>query len=273
MGIINVSPESFFKGSIKTGDDQVATYARQMEKDGAHVIDIGAMSTAPYSDSVISLEQEITRIAGAIKAARKSCSLPISADTPRAKTAQAAIEAGADAINDVTGLKHDGKMAEVISGAGVGLIACAHGQHQVTGRISDTVRLLGESLTIARGAGIRGDRIIVDPSIGFFRSEGKNPFFTKSATPWYVRDVQTIARLAALGPLKKPICVSASRKSFIGHLLNLESPEERLVPSIACELVSVLNGADLVRTHSVAETVQALTTLEILRGSHTSKRL
>src|SRR5262245_44986768 len=118
MGIINVSPESFFKGSIRIGSDQVGKAARQMERDGAHILDVGAMSTAPYRDTLIPVEQEASQLAAAVKAARAASGLAISADTPRAKAAEAAIAAGADAVNDVTGLKYDPRMADTIANAG-----------------------------------------------------------------------------------------------------------------------------------------------------------
>ena len=273
MGIINVSPESFFKGSIKTSSDEVAEAARQMERDGAQILDIGAMSTAPYLDTLIPVEEEASRLAAAVKTAKAACGLPISADTPRAKAAEAAIAAGADAVNDVTGLKYDSRMASTIAKSGVKVIACAYSRAQLTGRIEGTLKALRASLAIARKSGIEDD-ILVDPSIGFFRGEGRNPFFTKMTDmQWYVRDIQVVSQLERLAALKKPVCISVSRKSFIGHLLDIESPDDRLVPSIACEIISVLRGASLVRTHSVKEAVQALTMLEILSDGADSKRL
>src|SRR3712207_872768 len=123
MGIINTSPESFYKGSVKTGKQEIATTARQMQEDGANMIDIGGMSTAPYMQTVlISIEEEIRRITEAIKVVKSACDLPISADTPRAAVAREAIAAGADAVNDVTGLKYDSKMADVAAKAGVSII-------------------------------------------------------------------------------------------------------------------------------------------------------
>lgn len=273
MGIINVSPESFFKGSVKTSAEEIAAAAKQMEQDGAQIIDVGAMSTAPYLDTLISVDQEISRLAPAIRAAKNACGLAISADTPRAATATAAIAAGADMINDVSGLKYDKMMAGLISKSRVKVICCAYSSSQVSGAISGTVSALKDSLEIAKKAGIDDENIIVDPSIGFFRAEGKNPFFTRMTDkPWYVRDIHVISQLEKLSPLKKPVCVSVSRKSFIGHLLNLESPDDRLAPSIACEIESVLRGANLVRTHNVKETVQALTMLQLLNDK-TPKRL
>lgn len=261
LGIINTSPESFYKASIKTGEQEIAVAAKQMQQDGAHIIDVGAMSTAPYLETIIPVEDESRRMKMAIRAVKSACDLPVSADTPRAKVAEDAIEAGADAINDVTGLQYDGRMANVAANAGVPVIIGAYSKMPVTGRIAGTIKALKESLVIAKKAGLQ--EIIVDPSIGFFRDEGKNPFFTKMTDiPWYSRDVEVLSnldRLSALGP----VCISVSRKSFIGHLLGIKD-DNRLVPSIICEAVAVMNGASIIRTHSVRETVHALTMLQLL---------
>jgi dihydropteroate synthase len=265
MGIINTSPESFYKGSIKTGEQEIAATARKMQEDGAHIIDIGGMSTAPYVQTVlVPVEEEIRRITKAIKVVKSACDLPISADTPRAAVAKEAIAVGADAVNDVTGLKYDNKMADVAAKAGVSMIIGAYSKAPATGRIVSTLKALKKSIRLASEAGIKD--VMIDPSIGFFRQEGKNPFFTKMTDmPWYVRDVEILSNLHKLATLKKPICVSASRKSFIGYLLNLDAAEDRLIPSIACEIIAALKGANIIRTHNVRETVQAVTMLQLLR--------
>lgn len=262
MGIINASPESFYKGSVRVGTTEIAKAAREMQEAGAHIIDIGAMSTAPYLETIIPVEEEMRRMAEALGAAKSACDLPVSVDTPRAEVAGAAARAGADAINDVTGLKYDRKMAKAVAKAGLPVIAGAYSSAPVRGNVAGTLKALKESMAIAKKAGISD--VIIDPSIGFFRSEGKNPFFTKMTdVPWYTRDLQVLSSLDKIARLA-PVCVSVSRKSFIGHLLNLEA-EERLIPSVACEIVSAINGASIVRTHSVSETVQALAMLELLR--------
>lgn len=262
MGIINASPESFYKGSVRTSEREIAAAARQMQQDGAHIIDIGGMSTAPYLETVISVEEEKRRIKQAIKAVKNACDLPITADTPRSAVADEAVAAGADAINDVTGLKYDSKMAEVVARAGVPVIAGAYNRTRAKGSLVGTIAALRESIVIAKKFSIKD--VIIDPSIGFFRQEGKNQFFTKMTDmPWYARDIVVLSSLDALSALKKPICVSVSRKSFIGHLLNLQG-EDRLIPSIICEAMAVLNGASILRTHNVRETVQALTMLQLL---------
>jgi dihydropteroate synthase len=265
MGIINTSPESFYKGSIKTGKQEIATTARQMREDGANMIDIGGMSTAPYvQTALVPIEEEIRRITEAIKVVKSTCNLPISADTPRAAVATEAIAAGADAVNDVTGLKYDIKMADVAAKAGVSVIIGAYSKAPTTGRIASTLKALKKSISLASEADIKD--VMIDPSIGFFRQEGKNPFFTKMTDmPWYVRDIEILSNLHKLAGLKKPICISVSRKSFIGYLLNLNTVEDRLIPSIACEMIAALKGANIIRTHNVRETVQAVTMLQLLR--------
>lgn len=262
LGIINASLESFYKASVKTGEREIAATAKKMQEDGAHVIDVGAMSTAPYLETVIPVEEEIRRMRQAIRAVKGACDLPISADTPRASVAEEAIAAGADAVNDVTGLKFDARMASVVAGAGVPVIIGAYSKGPATGRLAGTIKALKESLAIAKKAGIK--EIAVDPSIGFFREEGRNPFFTKMTDmPWYARDIEVLNNLGRLAKIK-PVCVSVSRKSFIGHLLNVNG-DDRLVPSIMCEAMAALNGASIIRTHSVRETVQALTMLQLLK--------
>jgi dihydropteroate synthase len=265
MGIINTSPESFYKGSVKTCEQEIAMTARQMQEDGAHIIDIGGMSTAPYVQTAfVPIEEEIRRITEAIKVVKSVCDLPISADTPRAAVAKEAITAGADVVNDVTGLKYDSKMADVAAKAGVSIIIGAYSKAPATGRMASTFNALKKSISLASEAGIKD--VMIDPSIGFFRQEGKNPFFTKMTDmPWYVRDIEILSNLHKLAMLKKPICISVSRKSFIGYLLNLNAAEDRLIPSIACEMIAALKGANIIRTHNVRETVQAVTMLQLLR--------
>lgn len=261
LGIINASPESFYKGSVRTGEREIAARAKQMQEQGAHIIDVGAMSTAPYLETVIPVEEEIRRMRQAVKAVKSACDLPVSVDTPRASVAEEAIAAGADAINDVTGLKYDARMADIVARAGVPVIIGAYSKSPATGRLEGTLKALKESLAISKKAGIK--EAAVDPSIGFFREEGKNPFFTKMTdVPWYTRDLEVLNNLDKLAKLK-PVCVSVSRKSFIGHLLNAKG-DDRLVSSIMCEAIAVLNGASIIRTHNVRETLQALTMLLLL---------
>ena len=268
MGIINISPESFYRGSVKITTRSISKSAINMEQEGADIIDIGGMSTAPYLENVIPVEKEMKRVKRAIEIVRKNCKLPISADTPRSAVAREAIKLGVDCLNDITGLKYDENMASVIAETDLPVIVCAYGSNKIiksqskptmTGRISSTIKLLKNSISIAKKMGIGNNRIIIDPSVGFFRAYGKNPFFTPMMdVPWYNRDIEIITRLRELERnFSNPICISVSRKSFIGKLFDLK-PEDRLVPSLVFEIISALNGAKIIRTHNVKETVHAL---------------
>jgi dihydropteroate synthase len=266
MGVINLSPESFYKNSVKTNVNEIANVATEMQETGADMIDVGAMSTAPYLETLISVEQETRRMTLAIEVIKSNCSLPISADTPRAEVAKEAIKLGADAINDISGLKYDKKMADIVARSGLPIIVGAYGGRSalISGSIFGTMKVLNESILIAKSADIGADNIIIDPAVGFFRAKGKNPFFTKMKDfPWYIRDIEVISNLKKLRIFSKPICICVSRKSFIGNIFNLE-PEERLIPSAATELICILNSANLIRTHDVRETWHTLLTSELL---------
>lgn len=267
MGIINASPESFYKNSINTSIREISKTAREMQQYGADIVDIGAMSTAPYLETNISVEEELKRMRYALEGVKKGCDLPISIDTPRSKVAKEAIKYGVNAINDISGLKYDENMRYTVSKAKIPVIIGAFGDRRSSGRsgkVSSTIMTLNESLLIAKRARIDDNNIIIDPSIGFFRAEAKNSFFTKiKDMAWYTRDIEAISKLRKLKIFSKPICISVSRKSFIGTLFQLK-PKDRLIPSIVSEIISVINGANMIRTHDVKQTVQALTMLELL---------
>lgn len=267
MGIINSSPESFYKESISIDKKNISERAREMELEGADIIDIGGMSTAPYLDTLVSVNKEVERIQSAISAVKEVCTIPLSVDTPRANVAEVSIEMGVDLINDVTGLKYDEKMKSVVFSSGLPVIIGAYGNKSITynsGDIFETIGILQESILLAKENGINEDKLIIDPLIGFFRTEGYNPFFTKiSNRKWYERDLGIISNLKNLSILSKPICISVSRKSFIGYLFNL-TESERLIPSIVSQVTCVLNGADIIRTHDVKETKLSLDMLKSL---------
>jgi dihydropteroate synthase len=152
-------------------------------------------------------------------------------------------------------------MKNIIFSSDLPVIIGAYGNRSITyksGDISETIDILQESILLASETGINEDKLIIDPLIGFFRAAGNNPFFTKIAHQnWYERDIGIISNLKNLSNLSKPICISVSRKSFIGHLFNL-TESERLVPSIVTQVICILNGADIIRTHDVKETKVAL---------------
>lgn len=267
MGIINASPESFYKESIATSKKIISERAIEMEEEGADIIDIGGMSTAPYGHTLVSANKEAERLRNSISAVKDVCSIPLSVDTPRAEVAEVSIDMGVDLVNDVTGLKYDEKMKSVVFSSGLPVIIGAYGDRSVTynsGDIAETIDILQKSLVLADESGISEDKLILDPLIGFFRESGNNPFFTKiSHQNWYDRDIGIISNLKHLSNLSKPICISVSRKSFIGHLFKL-TEIERLIPSIILQVICALNGTDIIRTHDVKETKVALELLERL---------
>lgn len=253
MGILNSSPESFYKKSIKSTKQEIKNSVKKMEIDGADFIDVGGMSTAPYLSTMISEKTESSRIANAIKIIQNTSNLPISVDTCRSGVAKIALDLGAEIINDISGLKHDPQMATIISKFNPSLILCAFHSKLTKGDINSTKKLLYQSLLIAKNAKIPSNRIVIDPAIGFFRQSGKNPFFTKIRGDWVKRDLSIIHNLKKLKH-DNPVLISVSNKSFIGKLIEKEDPHDRLFGTIAAETISIINGADIIRTHNVSAT-------------------
>jgi len=258
MGIINISPESFYKNSIKTSKSKISQTVKQMEDDGAQIIDIGGMSTAPYLKTTVSEKQESDRITKAVKIIQNISNLPISVDTCRAKVAQDALENGVEIINDVSGLKYDKNMPKTIEKFQPSLILCAYSKKIVNTRhVTETKRLLQESIKTAKSVNISKNKIIVDPAIGFFRNSGTGFPFTKIKSNWADRDITVLQNLSSIKN-GFPLLVSVSNKSFIGKLTGKADPRDRLYGSLAAELFSVINGADILRTHNVSATKDVL---------------
>ncbi len=271
MGILNTSPESFYKKSISTSRQRIVNAVHRMEDEGADFIDVGGMSTAPYLSTMVSEKTEASRIIKAVKIIQQASNLPISVDTCRSVIAREALELGVDIINDVTGLKYDHMMPKIIEKYRPSLVLCAYSKKTITGnQLLKTKYLLRESLEIAKSAKIPRAKIVLDPAIGFFRKKGRNSFFTKINSDWVKRDLLILENLRSI-KLNNPILVSVSNKSFIGKILKKQNPSDRLAGSLAAEAVCVLNGADIIRTHNVSETREAVTVAQKL--SKTGKRL
>ena len=267
MAILNTSPESFYKKSVNTSKNHIKNTVKQMESQGADFIDVGGMSTAPYLSTMVSEKIESKRIVNAIKIIQNFTNLPISVDTCRAKVAQDSLEYGVEIINDISGLKYDEKMQEVISKFIPSLILCAYSSKVILDNsITSTKKLLKESLRIAKKSNVSSENIVLDPAIGFFRKTGKGPFFTKIKSNWLERDLSIIKNLNLIKQ-SYPILISVSNKSFLGEILGKEDPSDRLFGSIAAETISVLNGSDIIRTHNVESTKDA-----IIVASHLSKQ-
>lgn len=267
MGILNTSQESFYKKSIKITKQQITNTIKQMEIEGADFIDVGGMSTAPYLSTIISERLESQRILKAINIIQNVSNLPISVDTCRANVAKSALEQGIEIINDISGLKYDDKMIDVIRKYQPSLVICAFSSKKIEGDIQSTKNLLQESLNLAKTAGIPSSKIVLDPSIGFFRKSGRGSFFTKIKSDWLKRDLSIIQNLKLISK-QHPILISVSNKSFIGKILGKESVSDRLFGSIATEAICVLNGADIIRTHNVEQTKDAILVAEKLSRSH-----
>ncbi|MFN8627099.1 MAG: dihydropteroate synthase [Candidatus Binatia bacterium] len=257
VGVLNVSPESFYRGSVARGRRDLQQRAERLVSEGADILDIGAMSTAPYLKTAISERDEIRRMAAAIRAVRRVSAVPISADTQRSRVAAAALDAGASIINDVSGFAADPAMAAVAREAGGVILMATEHAPSTAHPITLILTLLRQGLRRARIARIAPERIVVDPGIGFFR---------QTAMPWYAFDCIVLARLSRLRRLGHPILVGVSRKSFLAKFTGHERAEERLFGSLAATALAVLNGTALVRTHDVAPTRDAIRVAEAIRN-------
>ncbi|HSE92435.1 MAG TPA: dihydropteroate synthase [Methylomirabilota bacterium] len=276
MGAVNVSPESFYAGSVRRDAAALLDAARKMVDAGAAVIDVGARSTAPYLAAAITDDEETARLSRAVEALAAELPVPVSADTASVRGARAAMDAGAQIVNDVTGLR-DPAMAALVHARARGVILMAspdgvrgaspsatprstRGRASEGARTADPVErvraLLRQALERAQAAGIADRRIVVDPGIGFFRDEGLS---------WDEWDVRVLAGLERLQSLGRPLGVAVSRKSFVGAITGRARPEDRLAGSLGAAAVAVVHGAALVRAHDVAQTVDAVRVAERLR--------
>jgi len=254
MGILNVTPDSFSDGGAFEQPEIAIAHARRMAAEGADILDIGGESTRPYgSMQPVTLEEELRRIAPILPAA-VSLGAPVSIDTIKAKVAEWALDQGAAIVNDVWGLQRDTDMARIVAERGVPVIIM-HNREAVDPAIdimADIAAFFHRSLDIADRAGIARTRIVLDPGIGF----GKTPEQSMTA----------IARLGRLKSFGLPLLVGASRKRFISAITPSQ-PSERLGGSITAHLLAVENGANIVRVHDVAETVQALRVAAAIRSA------
>jgi dihydropteroate synthase len=262
IGALNVSPESFYAGSVHRHPDDLVTAALRMVEAGAALIDVGARSTAPYGTSGLPEAEETDRLARAVAALAARVPAPISADTCRAGPARAALEAGARVINDVGALR-DPALAALVAEHDAGLILMASPEPSgapAAGAGGDPVarvrELLGAALGRARAAGIPDERVVLDPGIGFFRGE---------AVRWDRWDVAVLAGLPALAALGRPLCVGVSRKSFLGEITGRADPAERLAASLGAAALAVLGGAAAIRAHDVGPTLDAVRVAERVR--------
>jgi len=253
MGILNLTPDSFSDGGQFVDPDKAISHARRMIAEGADIIDIGAESTRPYGGAVrVSASEEVRRLAPVLAPIR-ALGVPVSIDTMKAEVARWAFDQGAAMVNDVWGLQRDPDMAAMVSENDMPVVIM-HNREAADPAIdimADIERFFARSLAIAAQAGIARNRMVLDPGIGF----GKTP----------EQSIETIARLGRLKAFGLPLLVGASRKRFIDKV-SPAPPDRRIGGSIAAHVLSVLNGAAIIRVHDVAETVQALKVAAAIRG-------
>lgn len=254
MGILNLTPDSFFDGGRHDSAEKAGLQALQLEKEGADWLDLGAESSRPGA-SIISEGEELRRLLPVIKRIRGVIRVPISVDTAKASVAKVALSAGATWINDIWGLQGDAAMASVVAEAGASVVIMHNqrGTQYPDGVVAGINRFFESSLRRAAQAGIPMERIVLDPGIGF----GKTP-------------EQNLAVLCSLREFRvfgRPLLLGASRKSVIGHVLDLP-PAERLEGSLATTVAAVAAGVDAVRVHDVQAHVRAARMADaIYRGS------
>jgi dihydropteroate synthase len=262
MGVLNITPDSFSDGGKFLSPDHAIAHALSLQKAGADLLDIGAESTRPGSAGISAVE-ELRRLLPVLQALRGRLKIPISIDTRKASVAEIAIGAGAEIINDVSGLNHDLRIAEVAARRRVPLILMhMRGKPRTMQKapfarnvMKDVTQGLRASIVKARKAGVARSQIIVDPGIGFGKSFGQN--------------YEILRRLSELAKLGYPLLVGTSRKGFLGRTLALgkgratgktESvpAEERIWATAATVTASILGGAHIVRVHDVAEMAQVV---------------
>lgn len=258
MGILNCTPDSFFDGGKYPSVDDAVFRALEMIEQGADIVDVGGESTRPGS-AAVSVEEELQRVVPVIAGIRKKSKTPISIDTTKAAVAKAAVEAGADIINDISALRFDSRMTEVVRETSTPVVLMHMQGTPAAMQIAPTYEhvveeihaFFAERIEFCIANGIEKPRIVIDPGIGFGKRLEDN--------------LAILANLGTFTSLGCPILIGLSRKSFIGKLVNEAGSDDRLGGSIAGALLAVQKGASIVRVHDVAETAQALRMMQALQ--------
>ncbi|KKM11422.1 dihydropteroate synthase [Clostridiales bacterium PH28_bin88] len=261
MGILNVTPDSFSDGGIHYTLDRAVARAREMVEEGADIIDIGGESTRPSADPVPP-DEEIGRVIPVLERLVNEVDVPISVDTYKSDLARMALERGATIINDISGLRADPRMAGVVADFGCPVVVMhikgtpknMQDNPTYVDVVGEIIEYLRGSIDLALQAGLPGEKIIVDPGIGFGKTTAHN--------------LEIMRRLEEFRALEQPLLIGTSRKSFIGNILNLPV-EERLYGTAATVAIAIANGADIVRVHDVRAMKQvAQMTDAMVRWNH-----
>ena len=264
MGVLNVTPDSFSDGGQFFSTDKAIAHAEQMVAEGADIIDIGGESARPGSD-FISEEEELRRVIPVIEHLAPRISVPISIDTTKSSVARAALAAGAEIVNDISGLRFDAGIAEAVAESKAGLVLMhSRGTPKnmqtlpsVQDVVTEVINGLSESIALAEQNGVPRERIAVDPGIGFGKTGEQN-----------LELIAKIDNLTREFP-DLPMMVGTSRKGFIGKLLGDAPANERLYGSIATVVAAVFKGAHIVRVHDVQATIEALRVVDAIRNTET----
>ncbi|NAZ32939.1 MAG: dihydropteroate synthase [Pyrobaculum sp.] len=273
MAVLNLSPESFYKASVAVGD--AVERALELEKH-ADILDVGAMSTAPYLETWIPPEKELERIRAVLPEIVRNVKVPVSVDTYRPRVAEYALKIGASVINDVTGGKLYPEMCRIVADHGASVVLMAREKEPNRGLqpIDRVMNALKESIDHFEKCGVEPNKIVIDPGIGFpLLPPRDEPYVVRGEYrhgdenwPWWKWDLHILTNLQRLKALGKPILVGVSRKSFLRKVTGVERPEEVLPASVAAEAIAVLNGANVIRTHNPQETKQAARLAEAIRS-------
>jgi dihydropteroate synthase len=268
MGVLNVTPDSFSDGGEFLSLDSAIEHAEEMIAEGSDIIDVGGESTRPGGAAIVSPKEEIERVLPVIKELAKRTAIPISVDTTKALVARVALDAGAAIVNDVSALRFDFHVAEEAAKSGAGLVlmhsrgtpGAMHGLPAVPDIVQEVTTSLRESIGMAERHGVKRESIVIDPGIGFGKSQEQN-----------IELIAKLDHLIAAFP-DFPLLIGTSRKSFLGRLLadengNSAPADERLHASMASLTAAVLKGAHIVRVHDVKATVETLRVAEAIRIS------
>ncbi len=258
MGILNVTPDSFSDGGLFIGREAVTAQVKQMMVDGVDIIDVGGESTRPFAEPV-SEPEELSRVIPAIEIIRTITELPVSIDTTKAEVARQALAAGATMVNDISALRSDPEMVRVVAGYD-GSVIIMHmqgtpGDMQVNPCYGDVVEevcaFFNEQIQWMEGQGIKRDRVIIDPGIGFGKTLDHN--------------LAILGNIKTFKKLGQPVLIGHSRKSFLDKFLNLPI-DERDCPTAVISALCATQGTDILRIHDVGLTRQALTLAEALQS-------
>lgn len=261
MGILNVTPDSFSDGGLYLSPDAALRQAEKLIEEGADILDIGGESTRPGGQTAVDFNEERTRVVPVIESIAKRFDLPISVDTTKSGVAEAAINAGAEIINDISGLRFDDQIAAVVARHGAGLVLMhSRGAFETLHSLPPAADIMTEitadfrrAIAAAASHDIANEQVVLDPGFGFGKS--------------YEQNLELLAKLDKLKVefADFPFLVGTSRKSTIGKILGGVPPEDRLTGSVVTAAIAAWKGANVVRVHDVKETVEGLAVVEAVR--------